>query len=427
MESSRRGLLMVLVFAFIFDLIIANSMSQTMDEADHLEYGAKILHGEPDRSGPFMDTKTPVTALNALPRAIAARLGDNTSPRIRKFFNSRTLARFPSILATLGLIFFIHQLTFEMYGRAAALAAAWLAALSPYPIAHGTLATTDGYFALGVVASLYFFRRYLQRPGFTTACASGLSLSLAQVMKPFALFLYAIVAVFVIVAAVRRSPREVTGKQLVAYLGVTALCLVVVLNVAYVFDRTFVPLGSYAFESSPFRQLQSTPLLRDMRIPVPYPVLQGLDMEYQHNQNGATYGNIYLLGTLGHFDDADFHGFKSYYVVAWLIKEPIALQILFIWGVTVAMGRKNDFLFAGGLLIATAATLVVGMSLFSRTQIGIRHILPALAIEVILAAAAFSGWRSFSLVRWFVLASLVIWVIDSPVGYFPRLMLYMNL
>src|SRR5215831_1198300 len=86
MEPSRRGLLVVLMFACVFDLFVAHSMSRTFDEPSHLEYGTNILEGQPDRSRQSLDSKMPITALNALPGVIGAHFDNTTSPRLRNFF-----------------------------------------------------------------------------------------------------------------------------------------------------------------------------------------------------------------------------------------------------------------------------------------------------------------------------------------------------
>src|SRR5215510_3386489 len=390
MWPSARSCLLIFIVAFVLDVIVANSMSQTFDEGNHLEYGTRILLGQPDRAGPYMDIKTPVAALNALPRFIGTRF-DDSSPRIRKFFLSLTMARFPSVLAALGVILFVYLLAYELYGGEAALGALVLAALSPNLIAHGTLATSDGYFALGVVSALYFLHRYLSHPTLANACFSGLALSLAQLMKPLAAFLYPVAGVFLVLAAMRQGSARITGNQLAVYVAVTALCIVGERNVGYLFARTFLPLGSYDFESSSFRSLQNSRLLQKIPVPVPYPVLQGLDQATHNDAIGATYGNIYLLGNLRRNTDPDFHGFKSYYLVAWLVKEPIALQILFLWGLlrVFRRGRDRSLRFSEHLLLASMVVLVAGLSLFSKAQIGIRHILPALAIQVVIAASIF--------------------------------------
>src|SRR5277367_6751697 len=95
---------------------------------------------------------------------------------------------------------------YDLYGDSAAPAAAILCMLSPNLIAHGTLITTDMYQALGVVAALYFFRRFLIEPTTKRAILSGLVLALAQLTKTFTLTLYLVVIVMMIVAKLQPAP-----------------------------------------------------------------------------------------------------------------------------------------------------------------------------------------------------------------------------
>ena len=415
--------MLVLLIASVLDGIVANRMFPTMDEDDHIGYGVKILQGQPDRSNPYLDSKTPITALNALPRVIAEHM--ESFPGIRKFL--WFLVRLSSVVAALVVIVFIYRFAYERYGPAAGWIAAILAALSPNLIAHGTLATSDGYFAAGVLATCYFLRRYLLEPTIRNGLISALTLALAQLTKPMAIYLYLIAGVFVILAMFRRSALRIRAKDLVVY-GVLVIGLTVaVLNIAYSFDRTLTPWGSYPFESSVLKPLQHAPWIEKIPVPLPYPVLQGFDMMLHTDETGSTWGNIYLLGELRRFGDPGFHNFKSYYLVAWFFKEPIPLQILFIWGVVyVATQRKNDFLFTECLILAAAGVLVLWLSLFSRTQVGIRHILPALAIEIIIAAAPFSEFSAASRAKQGVLAGLVLWLGLSTFSYYPNMIPYMN-
>src|ERR1044071_9354019 len=98
--NPRRRLLYILLIALVLDAIVAKTMSQTMDEADHVSYGAKVLAGQPDRNGLYYDSKTPFTALNALPRFIAERI--HSFPKVRKLLWS--LVRFSSIVFALIVI-----------------------------------------------------------------------------------------------------------------------------------------------------------------------------------------------------------------------------------------------------------------------------------------------------------------------------------
>jgi hypothetical protein len=78
------------------------------------------------------------------------------------------------------------------------------------------------------------------------------------------------------------------------------------------------------------------------------------------------------------------------------------------------------------MLLVAAAFLTIWLSLFSKAQIGIRHILPVLSIELIFAAAPFSAFASKSLRTKAVLGGLVLWLALSVASYYPNMIPYMN-
>lgn len=149
-------------------------------------------------------------------------------------------------------------------------------------------------------------------------------------------------------------------------------------------------------------------------------------MKYRE-ETGDGMGNVYLLGNLGDTHSQEFNGFKSYYVVAWFYKEPIALQLLFLFGLAWIWKNRSldDFVFGEGLLLAAAAVLLFWLS-FSRAQFGIRTLLPALAIEIVIAAAAFSDFSSMSRAKKAILSILVLWLAGSVASYYPQMIPYMN-
>ncbi len=144
----------------------------------------------------------------------------------------------------------------------------------------------------------------------------------------------------------------------------SACSFIVVMNLVYSFDRTFMPLDKYNVQTTQFALLKKAPIIGRLPVPVPYPFLQGLDLTKESEETGRTYGDIYLLGELRNPLTPDFRPFKSYFVVAWFYKEPIALQILFIWGLVwiVRNRRLKEFLYAEGLLLTAAAVLVIWLS-----------------------------------------------------------------
>jgi hypothetical protein len=151
-------------------------------------------------------------------------------------------------------------------------------------------------------------------------------------------------------------------------------------------------------------------------------------MTARHEATGDTFGNIYLLGHLGHAGDPRFRGFASYYAVAVFFKEPIALQILAVLGLVWIVRRRTaaDILQGEGVLLCAGVALVLWLSFFDRAQIGIRHILPALAVIIVIASAAFSDFATAPRWRRIGLGSLVLWLCVSMASYYPQLIPYMN-
>src|SRR5690349_3179660 len=111
-------LALILIFAGIFDIAVAHTMSPTGDEGDFLDYGERILHAKPDRSGHLMwNSKTPITAANALPFALAAVLQHHhLFPVIVAELRTHLLARLASVFNLVLLDAFIFYWGYELYG-----------------------------------------------------------------------------------------------------------------------------------------------------------------------------------------------------------------------------------------------------------------------------------------------------------------------
>src|SRR5436190_15380725 len=165
-------LLLLAIAAILLDTIVANSMAETSDEESHIGYGARLLRLQPDRVERKDDSKMPISAFNAIPRAVAGIMENHHHLSAARWFRDISIARYPTIAATLLLGFFVYLWTLELYGSEPAIASAFLFVLSPNLIAHGTLATTDLYFTLGVVVAVYYFRWYLLEPTLQNASFS---------------------------------------------------------------------------------------------------------------------------------------------------------------------------------------------------------------------------------------------------------------
>ena len=322
----------------MLNTFVAAKMAITTDEPLHVGYGVAVLKGLPERDPASFrfDSQMPVSVLNALPRAIGKllrmrRLAEWLAERL----SGLRAARVPTVLAAFGLCLLIYAYAESLYGRAGALFAEVLFVLSPNITAHSTLGTVDLYSALAVVLFLYSFRVFLLQPGLKSAICSALALGAAQLTKISAIYLYIVIVLFALSAVLyskfaHHELFRITKRQLGIAAVLYIFCSITIINVGFLFNRTFTPLAQYEFRSTAFKNLQQVPILRSIPLPVPYPFIQEFDLMSYLNAHDKTFGNIYLLGHVRGPELARSDGFYAYYLVAYLFKEPLGMQLLLL-------------------------------------------------------------------------------------------------
>jgi 4-amino-4-deoxy-L-arabinose transferase-like glycosyltransferase len=431
---SRHRLLIPLAIAGLgltLNIIVASNMAPTTDEMTHLRYGFRIMQGSPDLS--FNGTM-PISVLNGVPAAAGNRLRRlAVTPSISAKLRDFRAARYPTIFAAFGLCLLVYVYTESLFGRVAGLFAQFLFAISPNIIAHSTLATLDLYIALTTVLFLYCFRRFLLFPSASNAALAAFTLALAQLTKFSAVFLYFVFLVVISSVALYskygyKKPLCIPARQISILLVLNVVCFVGLVNAGFLFDRTLTPLAKYEFRSEMFQALQNVPFLHGIPLPVPYPYVQGFDWMNYHNVTGLDFGNIVLFGEARGRELARSDGFLSYYLVSYILKEPLGMQLLLLFGLlwVVRYRRFADFLTGEWPLLVTAGIFLLMLSLFNNAQVGIRHILPVLVILVILSGAAFSGCLKANWRRRALLGACILWVLLSVFSYYPHMIPYFN-
>ena len=416
------------------NVAVATSMAETVDERDHVAYGIAIIRGNPDRLDSRFDSKMPVSALNALPRAASVFLRDRgMAPGLANILRDMRAARYGTIAAAFCLCLLVFLYAESLFGRTAGLFAQLLFAMDPNIIAHSTVSTTDLYAALAAVLFLYRLRRFLLSPNTMNAALTAVTLALAQLTKFTTLYLYIVLAIALLAAALharygREKRYRIPRRRMAALLALTVVCSLAAINIGFLFDRSFTPLARYKFRSPMFQALQRVPGLRAAPLPLPYAYVQGFDWMNYNNSTGLGFGNIALLNEVRGRELPRSDGFPSYYLIAYALKEPLGMQMALLLGLAWAFrNRRPAELLAGeGLLLAAAGVFWIMLSFFSKTQIGIRHILPALAIFAILSGGAFQAWTNFSSRRKLLLGGCLVYAAVSVGSYFPRMIPYFN-
>ena len=303
----------------------------------------------------------------------------------------------------------------DLWGAGGGLLAATLWAFDPNVLAHAGVVTTDVGAAVADLAAVYAYWRWLRAPAWRRAAAAGVVLGLALLVKFSALMLLPLlpaIAAFRWLAAGRSRPgatdpgraagrngsaiprpRVLAGQLLL----VPALGLLV-LNAGYGFEGTGRRLGSFPFLSpgltvpraggedsrhpnALYRLLYATRENRFARtwlgrLPTPLPehFVLGFDEQRFESNIGLPGGGyaVYLCGEVRRT------GWWYYDLVALAVKLPLGTWLLAAAALAAAVLRpglrlrwEDEAAWA-----LPAAVVLVGMSLLTGLDLGVRYLLP---------------------------------------------------
>jgi hypothetical protein len=469
----RAGLLLLLAMCLAIRVLSVPRQTYTYDEGQHLYYGHQILKLNSDRleaelwvSEDLGDgwqtevdgedlklvkgnrvlryevlrtveggwdvrgvdgSKMPISALNALPGMIASQL-----PMLRRL-HGLFPARFVTVLTSLLLGYLCFHWSRQVYGFSAGFFTLFLFAFEPNLIAHSQLVTTDLYAAATMTLALYASWRYSLVKDTAHAAAVGLAVGLSQLAKYSGVFLWILIPATLILADSRHLMNLIRAKDGRAaraavgwFLGhgcLVVLIAVLVINAGYLFNRTLTPLHEYHFQSDLFQRIQAalSPAWF-IRIPLPYPYLEGLDVVRFEDRTGFGGGRVYLLGQLSR------EGFPGYYLIAFLFKVPLAIQLLCLFAALsyAAHWKSNRFRRAELFMLVPLLFFTVYLNLFFRAQSGIRFFLLIFPCILVFCGGLIARWSTFSRLRKLGLFALGSYLVVSVLSYFPHYIPYLN-
>ena len=338
------------------------------------------------------------------------------------FFELNTDSRKIILFSRLGVVvigiltgIFLFLFTKKLYGSSAAILSLFLFALCPNMIAHSGLSTTDMVAACFMLLSLYTFWNFWENPSLFNTLIAGAGLGLAQLSKYSLILLYAIFFIFLVITRAK-SKRGIFSKFfLLSFFSVFILWL------GYGFE--FTPMLRDAMRTEEKFSLltkltlgfispnQLKYLLFNLPIPLGSHILGILGLIH-HGQEGH---GTYFMGQL------ISHGNKMYFLVAYLIKTPLAGIILFfsslIFIIRSQIQEKEVFLLLNIIVFFVAASL-------SNLQLGLRYILPIYPLLFIISAASINEWVKKG--RKATFAILIFWYIIAAMSTWPNHLSYFN-
>jgi 4-amino-4-deoxy-L-arabinose transferase-like glycosyltransferase len=280
--------------------------------------------------------------------------------------------RVPTMLLCALLVTAVAWLGRAWFGAAAGVTAAWLCAMDPNLIAHGRYVTTDLGSALFFLLSVGSWIRYLQAPAAKRAGWAALFTGLALGVKFSMLVLVPLLPGLL---AMRWAMRqEGRWKGLGALAGVLA-------GAAFVVALLYGPESWRTFRG---REIGVGPeTIYGYTLPA-HTYFTGLRTLLEHNQDGH---ETFLMG------ERSMTGWWYYFPVVMAVKSTIAFLVMA--GLMALAGLRrvaNIWRDPGGsflwLALLTPAVVYLGVSMNSRINLGVRHLLPLYPLLYLLGAAA---------------------------------------
>jgi hypothetical protein len=295
-------------------------------------------------------------------------------------------ARAAMLPFAVAAVVYLYLLGRWLAGRQMAALAAIFFSFDPTLLGNAAWVTTDVPAVAGFLAIIYHGLRWIARPTFRRALVAGAICGLGLSCKFSCAAAIPALLLILLLRSPRRGPWPV--RRAMRYLSQAALIAVVaffVLWAAYLFD--IGPIGQAApIAHAPIWFLTPAWL---KQIPLPMPsFFYGLMILQQHEHAGHI---AYALGMKNQ------GGWWWYFPFALLVKEPVALLLAIVLSLIVAavsavralasdrrmgLGRQRPRIWLAVLL---PLAIFMAWAMAGSIDIGIRHILPAIALLYLLA------------------------------------------
>ena len=433
----RSGLILLIVVASLLAASTWQVFGHTWDEPEHLAAGMELL----DRGQYEFDTEHPplARALIALGPYLAGSHSvgtpppDGTQEGIHILYDGghydRTL-----VLARLGALPFLALLLYAMWlwarrvtdSERQALLAVLLLACVPPIIGHGALAALDIPGTATTLLALYLLQKWLTSGLRRDACLFGLAAGVAFCTKLSAIPFIGLgmLVLLLLRAFLSVAPAAVSLQRRLMGLLLMGLATSIPITLTYGFSGLqiislpqrfeWVMVYLYPDDSG------ATSWLRQLRLPAAWwSYAEGVMALKAHNDTGHV---SFLLGNI------KAGGWWYFYLVALAVKTPLPLLL---------SGLAGFFLLArDGLRQASTwrmapvvlfVTLLAFASLFSRINIGIRHVLilyPFLALGSTYALVY--AWRALPRLGTAVAVLMVVWQVSTLGTAYPDYFPYFN-
>jgi len=334
-----------------------------------------------------------------------------------------TMARLVILIITAAGALGVYSYVRKFYSSAIALIFLFFFSFSPSIIAHARLATTDSLFMIFFMLSLFSFWDFLVRQQtLKRAAIAGLFVGLALLSKYTGVVL---IPFYLAYFFIWRSKAPRAGARFIL-MWIVAF---VVVWAGYGFEfRSLmegtmrgpekVTLISQYLAKLPFLTEGARQKVISAILHTPFPLssyVLGLLGVFRHGLVGH---GFYFMGQIYS------HGIPPFFLIAFLIKTPLALIVLFGTGIMIhSFKDRHNTLNAYFGRVFFYFFLIAA---FSKLQLGLRYILNIYPICFLFAAHAVSALWQKRLSDKVVGSVLMAWFVAASISIYPHYLSYFN-
>ncbi len=344
-------------------------------------------------------------------------------------------ARLPMILLTIGLGIILFLWSKKNWGRKISIVVLSLYAFYPDVLGHGHLVTTDIAAAFGYFITIFAFDNMIKKKSVKAIILAGIAFGIAQLLK-FSSFLLFIIMLILILYRAKIDQKEDESyweslwpifKQ---YFWMCIISIVVVWIVYIPLIWKMPPEIEHKVIEMNLTDDRNTLLFRNaLHLFENNPILRGIGhyilgvlLVFKRVAGGNA---TYIMGQLSD------KSISWYFPVAWLIKTPLSIIILFIWSLLSSLifrNRHKEDSWTNWLLI-TPIVIYWAFTLKGSLNIGIRHLMPT--VPFVLLFIGKMNKRYFSdrrvTIQGMIISMMIVLMVVESISYYPQYLAYFNI
>jgi hypothetical protein len=289
------------------------------------------------------------------------------------------------VLGRLGMIpiscfaaWVVYRWARALYGGAAAVVSCALYCFDPNILAHASLVTTDAGTSAAILTSAWLWWRFCRRPLAGRLLLASLAIAAALLCKFSSLLLLPALLFSGILFVLS---RRLNWRTLLGGLSVVAIVSLLLINLAYLYHRTFMPLSYYEFASATMQRVSSR-LPSWLPVPLPRFFVEGFDAQKWEAE-----------ARLPSFALGEFYAGSRWYYYPLALGCKLPVGTLLLLAVALLTFWKHRLNLHECLPLIFAIIFLLGIIFLSDLNIGIRYALPALPLLYVLAGRAWATLR----------------------------------